>query len=118
METKHKRSSFSGRLGYVMAVAGSAVGLGNIWRFPYLAAKYGGGTFLFTYFILAITFGFALLISETALGRKTKKSPIAAYKQLGAKKLQFGGWLNAIVPMLIVPYYCVVGGWVCKYLFE
>lgn len=97
METKHKRSSFSGRLGYVMAVAGSAVGLGNIWRFPYLAAKYGGGTFLFTYFILAITFGFALLISETALGRKTKKSPIAAYKQLGAKKLQFGGWLNAIV---------------------
>ena len=70
METKHKRSSFSGRLGYVMAVAGSAVGLGNIWRFPYLAAKYGGGTFLFTYFILAITFGFALLISETALGRK------------------------------------------------
>ena len=118
METKNKRSTFSGQLGYVMAVAGSAVGLGNIWRFPYLAAKYGGGTFLFTYFILAITFGFALLISETALGRKTKKSPIAAYKQLGAKKLQFGGWLNAIIPMLIVPYYCVVGGWVCKYLFE
>ena len=71
-----------------------------------------------TYFILAVTFGFALLISETALGRKTKKSPIAAYKKLGAKKLQIGGWLNAIVPMLIVPYYCVVGGWVCKYLFE
>lgn len=118
METKNKRSTFSGQLGYVMAVAGSAVGLGNIWRFPYLAAKYGGGTFLLTYFILAITFGFALLISETALGRKTGKSPIAAYKQLGAKKLRFGGWLNAIIPMLIVPYYCVVGGWVCKYLFE
>lgn len=113
-----KRSSFSGKLGYVMAVAGSAVGLGNIWRFPYLAAKYGGGIFLLTYFILAITFGFALLISETTLGRKTGKSPIAAFKQLGAKKLQFGGWLNAIIPMLIVPYYCVVGGWVCKYLFE
>ena len=118
METKNKRSTFSGQLGYVMAVAGSAVGLGNIWRFPYLAAKYGGGTFLFTYFILAITFGFALLISETALGRKTKKSPIVAYKQLGAKKLRFGGWLNAIIPMLIIPYYCVIGGWVCKYFFE
>ena len=118
MEKKQKRSTFSGRLGYVMAVAGSAVGLGNIWRFPYLAAKYGGGTFLVTYFILAVTFGFALLISETALGRKTKKSPIVAYKQLGAKKLRIGGWLNAIVPILIVPYYCVVGGWVCKYLFE
>lgn len=118
IEKKQKRSTFSGRLGYVMAVAGSAVGLGNIWRFPYLAAKYGGGTFLVTYFILAVTFGFALLISETALGRKTKKSPIVAYKQLGAKKLRIGGWLNAIVPILIVPYYCVVGGWVCKYLFE
>lgn len=73
METKNKRSTFSGQLGYVMAVAGSAVGLGNIWRFPYLAAKYGGGIFLLTYFILAVTFGFALLISETSLGRKTKK---------------------------------------------
>ena len=115
---KNKKSSFSGRLGYVMAVAGSAVGLGNIWRFPYLAAKYGGGTFLLTYIILALTVGFALLVSETALGRKTGNNPIKAYKMLGAKKLKIGGWLNSIIPVLIVPYYCVVGGWVCKYLFE
>lgn len=101
-----------------MAVAGSAVGLGNIWRFPYLAAKYGGGIFLLTYLVLALTFGFALLISETALGRKTGKSPIQAFKQLAGEKLKLGGWLNAIIPMLIIPYYCVVGGWVCKYLFE
>lgn len=117
MET-NKKSSFSGRLGYVMAVAGSAVGLGNIWRFPYLAAKYGGGTFLLTYIILALTVGFALLVSETALGRKTGNNPIKAYKMLGAKKLKIGGLLNSIIPVLIVPYYCVVGGWVCKYLFE
>ena len=117
MET-NKKSSFSGRLGYVMAVAGSAVGLGNIWRFPYLAAKYGGGIFLLTYIILALTVGFALLVSETALGRKTGNNPIKAYKMLGAKKLKIGGWLNSIIPMLIVPYYCVIGGWVCKYLFE
>lgn len=117
MET-NKKSSFSGRLGYVMAVAGSAVGLGNIWRFPYLAAKYGGGTFLLTYIILALTVGFALLVSETSLGRKTGNNPIKAYKMLGAKKLKIGGWLNSIIPVLIVPYYCVVGGWVCKYLFE
>lgn len=117
MET-NKKSSFSGRLGYVMAVAGSAVGLGNIWRFPYLTAKYGGGTFLLTYIILALTVGFALLVSETALGRKTGNNPIKAYKMLGAKKLKIGGWLNSIIPVLIVPYYCVVGGWVCKYLFE
>lgn len=114
----NKKSSFSGRLGYVMAVAGSAVGLGNIWRFPYLAAKYGGGIFLLTYIILALTVGFALLVSETALGRKTGNNPIKAYKMLGANKLKIGGWLNSIIPMLIVPYYCVVGGWVCKYLFE
>lgn len=111
------RSSFSGRLGYVLAVAGSAVGLGNIWRFPYLAAKYGGGIFLLTYLILAVTFGFTLLITETALGRKTGKSPIGAYRELGAKKLMAGGWINAVIPMLIVPYYSVIGGWVCKYLF-
>ena len=117
MET-NKKSSFSGRLGYVMAVVGSAVGLGNIWRFPYLAAKYGGGTFLLTYIILALTVGFALLVSETSLGRKTGNNPIKAYKMLGAKKLKIGGWLNSIIPVLIVPYYCVVGGWVCKYLFE
>ena len=117
MET-NKKSSFSGQLGYVMTAAGSAVGLGNIWRFPYLAAKYGGGIFLLTYIILALTVGFALLVSETALGRKTGNNPIKAYKMLGAKKLKIGGWLNSIIPMLIVPYYCVVGGWVCKYLFE
>lgn len=118
IENTKKRSSFSGKLGYVMAVAGSAVGLGNIWRFPYLTAKYGGGIFLLTYLVLALTFGFALLISETALGRKTGKSPIQAFKQLAGEKLKLGGWLNAIIPMLIIPYYCVVGGWVCKYLFE
>lgn len=118
MENIKKRGSFSGKLGYIMAVAGSAVGLGNIWRFPYLAAKYGGGIFLLTYLVLALSFGFALLVSETALGRKTGKSPIQAFKQLAGKKLRLGGWLNAIIPMLIIPYYCVVGGWVCKYLFE
>lgn len=118
MESSKKRSSFSGKLGYVMAVAGSAVGLGNIWRFPYLAAKYGGGIFLLTYLVLALTFGFALLISETSMGRKTGKSPIQAFKQFTKSKLRFGGHLNAIIPFLILPYYSVVGGWVCKYLFE
>lgn len=113
-----KNGTFSGKLGYVMAVAGSAVGLGNIWRFPYLAAKYGGAVFLLTYLILALTFGFTLLISETAIGRKTGSGPIAAFQKLAGKKGKFGGWLNAIIPMLIIPYYSVVGGWVCKYLFE
>lgn len=117
-ETK-ERSSFTGRIGYVLAVAGSAVGLGNVWRFPYLAAKYGGGIFLFVYLILAVTFGYAMIVTETALGRMTKKSPVGAYHTFGKSlPFHFGGWINAIVPMLIVPYYCVIGGWVLKYTIE
>ena len=114
------RGSFSGRIGFVLAVAGSAVGLGNIWRFPYLAAKYGGGTFLLVYLILLVTFGFTLIMAEISIGRKTRLSPIGAYKyfcQEGKHTgIMLGGWINAIVPMIILPYYCVIGGWVIKYL--
>lgn len=113
------RASFSGKLGYVLAAAGSAVGLGNIWRFPYLAAKYGGGMFLLTYLILALTFGYTMMVSETALGRLSGKSPVGAFKTYGKTGLaKAGGWVNAVIPMLILPYYSVIGGWVIKYLFE
>lgn len=109
-----KKSSFSSRIGFVLAAAGSAVGLGNIWRFPYLAAKYGGGIFLLVYLILALTFGFSVMIAEIALGRKTRKSPIEAYK-LADKRFGFLGYIASAVPMIILPYYCVIGGWVMKY---
>ena len=110
----NKRTSFSNSLGFVLAAAGSAVGLGNIWRFPYLAAKDGGGLFLVIYVILALTFGFTLLTTEIAIGRKTKQSPLTAYRVVHPK---FGwiGKLACIVPMLIIPYYGVIGGWVVKY---
>ncbi len=111
---EQKRSSFSGKLGFVLAAAGSAVGLGNIWRFPYLAAKYGGGIFLLVYIALAITFGFALAVTEIAIGRKTKLSPIGAFGALN-KKFSFIGILGSIVPIIILPYYSVIGGWVMKY---
>lgn len=109
-----ERSSFSGKIGFVLAAAGSAVGLGNIWRFPYLAAKNGGGLFLLCYIILALTFGFALLTTEVAIGRKTKQSPLTAYGVIhkGWDKL---GILACIVPVIILPYYCAIGGWVVKY---
>lgn len=110
-----ERSSFSSRIGFVLAAAGSAVGLGNLWRFPYLAAKYGGGIFLLVYIILAVTFGFALMITEIAIGRKTRLSCIGAYKALD-KRFGFLGWIAALVPVIITPYYCVIGGWVMKYL--
>lgn len=110
-----KRSNFTGKIGFVLAAAGSAVGLGNIWRFPYLAAKYGGGIFLLVYIILAVTFGFSLMIAETAIGRKTGQSAIGAFKTLD-KRFSFIGWIAASVPVLILPYYSVIGGWVTKYI--
>ena len=115
MENAKPRSSFSGKLGFVLAAAGSAVGLGNLWRFPYLAAKYGGGIFLLVYILLAVTFGFALMIAEVAIGRKTRQSAINAYKAL-KPRWAFLGWVSSLVPMIIFPYYSVIGGWVLKYL--
>ena len=119
MHDKKKRSSFSGKLGFVLSAAGASVGLGNIWRFPYLAAKYGGGIFLLVYIILALTFGYTMIISETALGRMTWKSPVGAFEHFGrSTPFRIGGWVNAIIPILIVPYYSTIGGWIVKYLFE
>ena len=115
MENKQNRGSFSGRLGFVLAAAGSAVGLGNIWRFPYLAAKDGGGVFLVTYLILALTFGFTLLTTEIAIGRKTGQSPLTAYRVIHPK-MGWVGILACLIPALILPYYCAIGGWVLKYL--
>ncbi|MBR6718463.1 MAG: sodium-dependent transporter [Oscillospiraceae bacterium] len=109
------KSGFGSKIGFVLAAAGSAVGLGNIWRFPYLAAKYGGGIFLLIYLILAVTFGFALMLTEIAIGRRTGKSVIGAYGSIN-KKFSPLGWLAAFVPVIITPYYCVIGGWVLKYL--
>ena len=112
---KEKRSMFSGKLGFVLAAAGSAVGLGNIWRFPYLAARYGGGIFLLVYLILVVSLGFSLMIAEVAIGRKTKLSAIGAFRKL-SEKWKFLGYLASVVPIIIFPYYCVIGGWVVKYL--
>ena len=115
MKQEKKRNSFSGSIGFVLAAAGSAVGLGNIWRFPYLAAKDGGGLFLVLYLILALTFGFTLLTTEIAIGRKTKQSPLTAYGRIHPKWKTLGIFA-CLVPVIILPYYCVIGGWVVKYL--
>lgn len=112
--SEKKRSSFTGSIGFVLAAAGSAVGLGNIWRFPYLAAKDNGGLFILCYIILALTFGFALLTTEIAIGRKTKQSPLTAYGKIN-KKFKGIGTLATLVPVIILPYYCTIGGWVLKY---
>ncbi len=111
-----QRGSFTGKIGFVLAAAGSAVGLGNIWRFPYLAAKYGGGIFLLVYILLGVTFGFALMCAEIAIGRKTGQSAINAFSALD-KRFSFLGKLVSIVPVIILPYYSVIGGWVMKYFW-
>lgn len=109
-----QRKAFKGSIGFVLAAAGSAVGLGNIWRFPYLAAKDGGGLFLVVYIILALTFGFTLLTTEIAIGRKTKQSPLTAYSRLKAQWKPLGV-LACVIPVIIMPYYVTIGGWVLKY---
>ena len=111
---KEKRGNFSGTIGFVMAAAASAVGLGNIWRFPYLAAKGHGGVFILCYIVLAVTFGFALLTTEIAIGRKTAQSPLTAYGVLHARWKGLG-ILTCLVPTIILPYYCTIGAWVMKY---
>lgn len=113
-DVKVARSSWSGKWSFILAAAASAVGLGNLWRFPYLAAKYGGGTFLLVYLLLVFTVGISLLLLETSLGRKTGKSAIEAFKSFG-KKYAFIGILTSVIPFIITPYYCVIGGWVMKY---
>ena len=115
-ETK-KHTGFTVKLGFVLAAAGSAVGLGNLWRFPYLVAKYGGGVFVLSYVLLAIFFGVALLMLEIGIGRHTGKSVIGAFSALN-KKFKWFGYECVIVPLIIVPYYCVIGGWVVKYAWS
>ena len=109
-----KSNHFSGQIGFVLAAAGSAVGVGNLWRFPYLAAKDGGGLFLLVYLALVLTFGFTLLTSDIAIGHRTQKSAIGAYAEMHPK-WKFLGILTFLVPVLIMTYYAVIGGWITKY---
>ena len=111
----HKKHGFTGQIGFVMAAAGSAVGVGNLWRFPYLAAKDGGGLFILIYLILTFTFGFTLLTSDIAIGRKTGKNSIKAYTAM-SPKWSFLGILTFLVPVLIMTYYAVIGGWITRYI--
>lgn len=110
------RGTFRNNIGFVLAAAGSAIGLGNLWRFPYFAAKDGGGVFLLVYLLLTVTFGFALMLTEIAIGRKTQTTPLQAYGKLH-RKFRFLGVIATAVPVIIFPYYCVIGGWVTKYGF-
>lgn len=114
MNTKSK-NNFSSSLGFIMVAAGSAVGVGNIWRFPYLAAQNGGGIFLIIYLLLVLTFGFTLLTTDIAIGRRTKQKALTAFGSINPK-WNFLGKFTFLIPLIIMTYYCVIGGWVLKYV--
>ncbi|MBQ6795426.1 MAG: sodium-dependent transporter [Clostridia bacterium] len=114
---EQKKSSFTGSIGFVLAAAGSAVGLGNIWRFPNLAAKHGGGLFILVYIALVLLFGFALLMTDIAIGRKTGMNAGNAYGAI-SKKWKWVGHLTFVVPAIIMMYYTVIGGWILRYFTE
>ena len=112
---KKTRASWSGSVAFVLAAAASAIGLGNLWRFPYLAARYGGGIFIAVYLVLSLTLGFVLLVTEIAIGRYARQSQLTAFGVLGHPKWNFLGVLATLVPLFILPYYNVIGGWVVRY---
>ena len=112
---KKNRASWSGSVAFVLAAAASAIGLGNLWRFPYLAARYGGGVFIAVYLALSLTLGFVLLVTEIAIGRYARQSQLTAFGVLGHPKWNFLGVLATLVPLFILPYYNVIGGWVVRY---
>ena len=115
MSQSKKGAKFTSSLGFILTAAGSAVGVGNIWRFPYLAARDGGGLFILIYLILVVTFGFTLLTSDIAFGRKTGQNALRAYGTAN-KKWNFLGKITFLVPAIIMTYYSVIGGWVLKYV--
>ena len=112
---KKNRVSWSGSVAFVLAAAASAIGLGNLWRFPYLAARYGGGVFIAVYLALSLTLGLVLLVTEIAIGRYARQSQLTAFGELGHPKWNFLGVLATLVPLFILPYYNVIGGWVVRY---
>ena len=112
---ENNRSSWGSNLGFLLAAIGSAVGLGNIWGFPYKMGKSGGFTFLIVYLLLAVFVGMIIMVSELALGRKTGTNPIEAYKK-ASKKFAWIGWLAVLAPFLIMSFYSVLGGYCIQYM--
>jgi len=115
-----KRGQWASAVGFVMASVGAAVGLGNVWKFPYLASRYGGGTFLFAYIIMLLVLGVPVLITEIVLGRRGKLNPVGTYGKLseGSRWWRFVGFTAVSVNFIVLSYYSVVGGWITNYMIK
>lgn len=118
--TRDQRGQWASAIGFVMAAAGASIGLGNVWKFPYLAAKFGGGTFLFAYIIILLVLGIPILVAEIVLGRRGKLNPVGTYAKLsnGGKWWKFVGFVAVSVNFIVLSYYAVVGGWITNYMFR
>ncbi|WP_277058904.1 sodium-dependent transporter, partial [Trichlorobacter lovleyi] len=114
---QHFRGRWSSRLGFIMAAAGSAVGLGNIWKFPYITGMHGGGAFVLFYLFCIVTIGVPLMVAEMVIGRHTRKDPVGAFKRLRGGGWTLVGWMGVVAGFVILSYYCVVAGWAVDYLW-
>lgn len=117
MQKNRVRGSWSGLAGFVLSAMGSAVGLGNVWRFPYITGQYGGGAFVIVYIGCVLLVGIPIMLAEFLIGRKTERNPVGAFRALRPGSLWVGaGWLGVVSGFVILSYYSVVGGWVLHYI--
>ena len=119
-DAKVSRGQWATSIGFVLAAAGAAVGLGNVWKFPYLTALHGGGTFLFAYILMLLFLGIPVLVTEMVLGRKGKLDPVGTYSKLsgGSGFWKFVGYVAISVNFIVLSFYSVVGGWITNYMFQ
>lgn len=114
---KLSENNWNSKLGFILAAAGSAIGLGAVWRFPYMTAEHGGGAFLFVFLLFTVLIGLPLLISEFVIGRASGRNPIDGFEFLSGKKsLRLFGWIGHFGTMLLLSFYSVIGGWILIYL--
>ncbi len=121
MELKNNKSRelWISKIGFIFAAAGSAIGLGNLWRFPYVTGMHGGGAFVLIYLLSIIAIGFPIMMAEFVIGRRTRRNPVGAFAELGKKKgWQLVGWLGLATGFILLSYYSVVGGWILDYLLK
>jgi len=121
MEIKNSKSRelWLSKAGFILAAAGSAIGLGNLWRFPYVTGMYGGGAFVLVYLLSIIAIGIPIMVAEFIIGRRTQRNPVGAFGKLGKTKgWQLVGWLGLATGFILLSYYSVVGGWILDYVLK
>ncbi|MBL3538702.1 sodium-dependent transporter, partial [Aminivibrio sp.] len=118
MAQEAHREHWGSRIGFILAAAGSAVGLGNIWRFPYITGKYGGAAFVLVYLAIIFIIGFSVMLAEMAIGRKAQLNAVGSFEKLRGGAWVIVGWMGVTAGFMILSFYGVIGGWTIKYFFR